>query len=391
MLREIIIYSPVFITILWSIVLLTSSPKNNKAKFFLGIFMLDVFMLFLSHVFYFQKQVAVYWYFDLAFIFCALTVYPLYYCYIKLLTVETTFKLKSLLLFLPAFILFIISAIAYFLMLPEQRNLYVNEVLFNNRKIANADLLIKIQESMLFLVPIIYISQIAYTVIKSRKYIREYNKTIANFYSNIEDKTIDWAIPLLYSLVAASLISVVCSVLGRSFFLEETWFLYIPMICFSLFFFIAGYLGNIQNHSVANLEQDIVLVADTLIEKEHISISSDDVFNSTKLKVELLDLFEKEQIFTNADLKIVDLAQMLNTNRTYVSNVINNELSSSFNKFVNQYRIQKAKEIILEDKQKNYTLELVSQEVGFGSLHTFIRAFKEFEGVTPGTFRDNNY
>ena len=388
MFRDIIIYSPVFVTILWSLVLLMSSPKNNKAKFFLGIFMLVLFGLFLSHVFYFKKQVADYWYFDLVFIFCALCVYPLYYCYIKLLTVETKLNIKNIRMFLPAVVLFSISAIDYLLMSPEQKHLYVGEVLFGGRKIVNANLLIKIQESMLLLVPIIYISQIFYTVVKSKKYIREYNETITNFYSNIEDKTINWEVPIINSLVVASLISVVCSILGRAFFLEETWIFYLPMICFSILFFIAGYLGNIQNHSVANMEKDIVLFSNKQTDTEAFDKMHGETCSSNKLKENLLDLFDNKQIYTKADLQIVDLASMLNTNRTHLSNVINNDFSSSFSKFVNQYRILKAKEILINDSNKKYTLEYISREVGFGSLHSFIRVFKESEGVTPGTFRE---
>ena len=386
MLRDLIIYSPVFVTIIWSLVLLTSSPKKNKAKFFLGVFMFILFLLFLSHAFYFNKQVEVYWFFDIIFIFCSLSVYPLYYCYIKLLTVETKFQIKNFRMFLPAIVLVCISAITYLLMHSEQRNLYVNEVLFANKPIKNTNLLFQIQASMLYLVPIIYISQIFYTIVKGTKFIKDYNKTIANFYSNIDDKTIDWAVPILNSLVVVSLLSVVCSVLGRAFFLEETWILYAPMLCFSILFFIAGFLGNIQNHSVVNMEIDILFSIDKGIDSE-IRTANEDIFNSNKLKDELLDLFENKQIFTNADLKIVDLANMLNTNRTYISNVINNELYSSFSKFVNQYRIKKAKELLLQDNGNQHTLEFVAQQVGFGSIHTFIRAFKEIEGITPGIYR----
>ena len=388
MLRDIIIYSPVFVAFLWTIVLLTSSPKRNKAKFFLGVFMFAVFLLFLSHAFHFQKRVTIYWYFDLVFILCALCVYPLYYCYIKLLTVETTLSIKNVRMFLPAFILFGISTIDYSLMTAPQRYLYVSEVLFGGRNIANADLLIRIQQLIVYLVPVIYILQIFYTVTKSRKYIKTYNKTIANFYSNSYDKTIDWAIPIINSLVVASIISVVCSLLGRAFFLEETWLFYVPMICFSIIFFFAGYLGNIQIHSVANIEQETLFVTETITEYETIAPMPQELFNSTELKEALLQLFENDHIYTNYDLKIVDIANRLNTNRTYVSSVINNDLSSTFTKFVNQYRIQKAKELFQEDTSKQYTLEFVSQQVGFGSLHTFIRVFKEVEGVTPGTFRD---
>jgi AraC-like DNA-binding protein len=275
-------------------------------------------------------------------------------------------------------------------MSPDQRYLYVSNVLFGGKNITNADLLTRIQESMLYLVPIIYISQIFYIVVKSRKFIREYNKTIANFYSNIDDKTINWAVPLLYSLVVASLLSVFCSILGRTFFLEAIWMFYVPMTCFTILFFIAGYLGNIQNHSVANMEKDIVLVEDKFSDNyETVVNTNEETFNSIKLKEKLFDLFENKQIFTNADLKVIDLAQMLNTNRTYISNIINNELSSSFSKFVNQYRIQKAKELLIQDKDNKLSLEFVSRQVGFGTLHTFIRAFKESEGVTPGLFREN--
>ena len=377
-----------FVTLLWSLVLLTSSPKNNRAKFFLGIFMFVCFLLFLSYAFYFKKQIDTFLYFDLIFIFCALSVFPLNYCYIKLLTVETTFRFKDLKMFLPAFIFLSISVINYLIMSPEQRYLYVSECIFNNNWIPNADFVIKFQKSISRMIPYIYVLQIIYTYVKGRKCLKEYNKTIANFYSNIDDKTINWAGLILNSLVVASIISFVFSILGRHFFMHSQWILLIPSASFSTLLFIVGYLGNIQNHTVANLELDVVCVSDEIRDCDTITQTNEDTNNSNKLKVEIVDLFENKQIFTNPNLKIVDLANMLKTNRTYVSSVINNDFSCTFSRFVNQYRIRKAKEIMVHDTNKKYALELISHEVGFGSLHTFIRVFKELEGITPGAFRD---
>lgn len=378
-----------FVSLLWSLVLLTSSPKNNRAKFILGIFMFVCFLLFLSYAFYFKKQVATFLYFDLVFIVCALSVFPLNYCYIKLLTVKTAFQKKDFQIFLPALLFLIISAINYLIMTPEQRYQYVSVCIFKNKWISDADLIIKIQKSISILIPYIYVLQIIYTFFKSRKCIKDYNKTIANFYSNIEDKSINWAELILNSLVITSVVCVVFSILGRHFFMDATLVLLIPSASFSALLFVVGYLGNIQNHTVANLENDVNLVLDeVLTEGESIIVTNEDTFNSNKLKEEIIDLFENKQIYTKPDLKIVDLANMLKTNRTYVSTVINNDFASTFSRFVNQYRIRKAKEIIEQDTAKIYTLELISQEVGFGSLHTFIRAFKESEGITPGAFRD---
>ena len=61
-----------------------------------------------------------------------------------------------------------------------------------------------------------------------------------------------------------------------------------------------------------------------------------------KMKNELVQLFDEKEIYTNGNLTITDVAALLGTNRTYVSNVINNEFGFSFYQFVNKYRIQKA-------------------------------------------------
>jgi AraC-like DNA-binding protein len=47
-----------------------------------------------------------------------------------------------------------------------------------------------------------------------------------------------------------------------------------------------------------------------------------------------------------------------------------------------------AKRLLLEESTKMISLDYVSEKSGFGSLSTFIRVFKESEGITPGRFRD---
>ena len=96
----------------------------------------------------------------------------------------------------------------------------------------------------------------------------------------------------------------------------------------------------------------------------------------------------KDKIYKNSDLKITQVSAKLQTNRTYVSNIINSDFSSSFSDFVNRYRIDEAKKMLTDDLLKNYSMNYISEAVGFGSLNTFIRVFKEKEGLTPGRFRD---
>jgi len=389
MLRDILIYLPMFVSLLWSLVLLSSLPKYNKAKFLLGIFMFVCFLLFLSYAFYYKNQIEVFIYFDILFIFTSLSVFPLNYCYIKFLTVETEFRLRNIRLFIPAMAIGVISIINYIIMTPEQRTFYVTECIFNNRFIWDTDFIVVFQKSISKLIPIMYVIQILYTFFKSKKYLQEFNTRIADFYSNIQDKTINWAGHILNSVIISLVVSVLFTILGRKFFMDSEYTIAIPSIAFSTILFIAGNLGNAQNFTISNFENDIQKNDIDKSQNEPIIELATNTHVSKKLRKELLNLFEKKHIYTNPDLQISDIATMLHTNRTYISQAINQEFSCTFSAFVNTYRINKSKELLETDIEKKQSLEQISQQVGFGSLHSFIRVFKEQEGCTPGNYRES--
>ena len=100
-----------------------------------------------------------------------------------------------------------------------------------------------------------------------------------------------------------------------------------------------------------------------------------------KMKDELVHLFDEKEIYTNGNLTINDVAALLGTNRTYISNLINNEFGFSFYQFVNKYRIQKATILFIEHPEMQ--IQEVASLVGFNSLSSFISSFKLNEGITP--------
>ena len=110
--------------------------------------------------------------------------------------------------------------------------------------------------------------------------------------------------------------------------------------------------------------------------------------NNENLKQRLLDYFEEKKPYLNYDIKIEDLCVPLKTNRSYLSKTINSEFDMNFHYFINKYRIEKAKKILLNNKSSQYTIKAVSEISGFKSVSTFNKFFKEFEGVTPSEFRE---
>lgn len=112
-------------------------------------------------------------------------------------------------------------------------------------------------------------------------------------------------------------------------------------------------------------------------------------FSST-FKDEFEKVFIKDEIFTQPDITLQKLSEVLKTNTTYLSRFINDEYKTNFSQFLNQHRIEKACSLLLNDKMDNLTIEAIAQAAGFNSKSTFNSAFRSIKGVTPTQWREAN-
>lgn len=378
--RDLIVYTPMYVTFFWTLVLLSSYRQNNRAKHFLGIFMFIAFILYLSHAVFFKEHLRVYPVFDSLYVLSALTVYPLYYWYIKLLTVETRINFRNLWMFAPALVLALATAFIYLKMKPDERLLYVKGFLLHENVAMKESVFIVFQKWVYNGSRIIFATQVVLFLIFGSRLVVRYNKRIENFYSNLESRTIVWVNLLLISFVITSIASIIFNIIGKAVFFENTFLLLIPSLIFSILLFIIGLQGYMQNHTVNDLEFDERQAASSELKK----------YNNNLLKESLLELFTVRDIYKQPDLKITQISSILQTNRTYISNLINTEFSCTFNDFVNKYRITEAKRLLSEKDSKKFSLDHVAEKSGFGSLSTFIRVFRDSEGITPGKYRDKN-
>ena len=110
----------------------------------------------------------------------------------------------------------------------------------------------------------------------------------------------------------------------------------------------------------------------------------------SKLKNDVIELMKLEKPYLISDLTIYQLAKMLNTNTSFLSSVINNDFEYSFVSFINSYRINNAKQLLTNKSYENYTIEAISEEVGFNSKSAFNRAFKQFTGLTPSMYKQRD-
>jgi AraC-like DNA-binding protein len=106
-----------------------------------------------------------------------------------------------------------------------------------------------------------------------------------------------------------------------------------------------------------------------------------------ELKEKLLYYMETNKPYLKSDLKISELADSLSVPYYHLSQLINDEFSINFYDFVNKYRVEEAKKLLIEDT-RNYKILAIAYEVGFNSKATFNRVFKKATDLTPSEFKE---
>lgn len=97
-------------------------------------------------------------------------------------------------------------------------------------------------------------------------------------------------------------------------------------------------------------------------------------------------LIISKNLFLDPDLDIKLVAVGLKSNTKYLSQVVNNQFGNNFKHYINQFRIDKLKEVIKDPKNKGANLFDMAQQCGFKNKSTFHKVFREFTQTTPKEF-----
>lgn len=113
---------------------------------------------------------------------------------------------------------------------------------------------------------------------------------------------------------------------------------------------------------------------------------------SPKVINRIRQLMEVEKLYQDSNLTISSLANKMSLRENSLRKLINQGLGyRNFNQFLNFYRINEASQKLLEFKPEDrQSIADISLEVGYASLSSFNKAFKEIKGVTPSFYRNNH-
>ncbi len=107
-------------------------------------------------------------------------------------------------------------------------------------------------------------------------------------------------------------------------------------------------------------------------------------------KLQLNELMVQQKIFLDENLSLPKLAESMKTSIHNVSYVLNEGYQQNFFQFVNSYRIEEAKKLLVSEKYKHLNMVGIAFECGFNSKTTFNTTFKKITGMSPTSFLEHN-
>lgn len=106
-----------------------------------------------------------------------------------------------------------------------------------------------------------------------------------------------------------------------------------------------------------------------------------------ELKDKILEKILIEKKYKEKGYSAQVLANELGTNTRYISAVVNVKFHMNYTSFVNKYRVDEAMSLLADKRYSKYTIEDISDMVGFSNRQSFYASFYRTLGITPRDYR----
>ncbi len=223
----------------------------------------------------------------------------------------------------------------------------------------------------------------------------KYRKSLKNFFSETQRLQMSWIRQfIICSLIVCTVIAVALHLLYinhpgslpyRYWFAVLTvfiyWVSYTALTQPSVFSVIKGY-GKEENPTATVMPK--LVVHRPSVKYSNSSLSKDAI---AIIQLTLKKVTAEQKPFLNPELTINDLAALIKCNRHHLSQVLNESLKSSFYDYINFYRVEEAKQLLLNTGKENLKIASIAYDAGFNALSTFNDIFRKYTGTTPSQFK----
>jgi AraC-like DNA-binding protein len=368
------IIATIYACLFWAVAMFIPAIKRYGARLF-------VFFIFLFSTFVFIMMYAkIHQHFDFysSYLpihgFFTFSLFPLFFLYVYTLTKSTSsFNKKHLWHFLfPLIYAVLVYFVLHVWMDKQERYFFVSEAvgghILPGLRFQFAFYTYRIGKMIYVILSIVY-------VIYIYKIYKRHMKRSAELFSNEESANIKWIRTLAVLFVVLFMAHLAIQIPGDAFVAENKLLVGGSYLSFAVFYFTLGYYSFQQ--------KQLYLPFSEQYDKEQ---------TRTKVlkKRNIIEYFSLNKPYLDPDFSLYDMCAFFDTNRTYLSSLINQQFGMNFRSLVNTYRLEEAKTLLLKSRlaSQPVSLEYITYKSGFNSYATFARFFKQSEGISPCDYRE---
>jgi AraC-like DNA-binding protein len=238
-----------------------------------------------------------------------------------------------------------------------------------------------------FTLTLIMLGQTVFYLLTSWLRIRKHQKRVLLFSSDTSEIDLSWLERIIVVILLMTLIVIIYNI----FFMLRSLNLFMNMILLAVIYYVAYHTlwqREIYPFSDASREEIISLENEPENgESKKKMISDDEIIN---FKTQLNQFMINRKPFIDPDMNLIKLAELFGTTSHRLSYIINTGFNKNFFNFINSYRVEEAKSMLLDPKMEQYSVLGVAFEAGFNSKTSFNKTFKQFTGVTPTDFKKSS-
>ncbi len=261
---------------------------------------------------------------------------------------------------------------------------FLENIVFFSEKSISTKTLFDIGETSFYVRDILPFQTLAYVLV-SYLTLRKHNKNLELITATTQNINLNWLKLFLLILIfpilfwindALDLFPVLLKITGFIYSISIFFLAYYALRQTAIFPFRKENLDEISEVLSAFPPTKIEMPKPQRLSKEQISI----------LTIQLDSLMAGEKIFLDNEINLTTVAEKLGTSIHDTSYLINEVTGSNFYNYINTFRVEEAKKLLVSSKADKLNMLGIAFESGFNSKTTFNTAFKKIVGLSPSEY-----
>ena len=238
--------------------------------------------------------------------------------------------------------------------------------------------------------------------------LKKHKKNIGLYFSSTEKIELRWLKNLTLGLAGIWLVILsvyaIWELLNLQIPFERELIIYTAV---TVFVFFIGYKGLLQSPVFLtpfenNMQSDKVLPGNKVkgpdvypVLKDHNTKTDAAQKRETDSEFQqyidkLLVFMKEKKPYLEDNLMLSHVAAAIDIPHYKLTKIFNDKLKQNFFNFVNSYRVEEVKEMLLDPKNDHFTILALAYDCGFSSKASFNRIFKQMTNMTPSEYQRSN-